>query len=56
MGKNCKKLEKKLNFIIKPHIRFKNEVGEQGTMFFKDNDNNFIELKAFKNDEMIFKK
>ena len=54
--KIAKKLEKKISFIINPHIRFKNQVGEQATMFFKDNDNNFIELKAFKNDEMIFKK
>jgi len=51
----AKKLKHKINFIIKPHIRFKNKIGEQATMFFKDIDNNFIELKAFKDDKMIFK-
>ena len=55
-NKISRTLKNKIDFIIKPQIRFKNKIGEQATMFFKDNDNNFIELKAFKDDKMIFKK
>jgi len=38
-------------FIIEPYIRFKGEVGEQGTMFFADPSGNALEFKAFKNIE-----
>ena len=59
--KNWEKLAQKLNklkikFIIKPHIRFKGEIGEQGTMFIEDPSNNILEFKSFKTDELIFKK
>jgi extradiol dioxygenase family protein len=37
------------HFIIDPYIRFKDEVGEQATMFFADPSGNFLEFKAFKN-------
>jgi len=35
-------------FVIEPYIRFKGEVGEQGTMFFCDPSGNALEFKAFK--------
>lgn len=38
-------------FLIEPYIRFKGEVGEQGTMFFKDPSGNAIEFKGFRNIE-----
>ncbi|MDG1543563.1 MAG: VOC family protein [archaeon] len=43
-----------IKFIIEPHIRFKDEAGEQATMFFRDPCGNALEFKAFKNDDMIF--
>ena len=42
------------DFVIKPHIRFKGEVGEQATMFFRDPSGNALEFKAFADDAMIF--
>ncbi len=49
------RLEKNnIEFIIKPHIRFKGEVGEQATMFFLDPSGNALEFKAFKDDASIF--
>ena len=47
---------KNIDFIIKPYIRFKGEVGEQATMFFLDPENNAIEFKAFKNINQLFEK
>jgi len=41
-------------FVIEPYVRFKGEVGEQGTMFFYDPSGNAIEFKSFKDFEMIF--
>jgi len=38
-------------FIIEPQIRFKGEVGEQGTMFFSDPTGNALEFKGLKNIE-----
>ena len=49
-----KNIKNKIQFIIEPHIRFKNKVGEQATMFFLDPDQNAIEFKAFKDDSQIF--
>jgi len=43
-------------FVIEPYIRFKGEVGEQATMFFKDPSGNAIEFKAFKNMASLFAK
>jgi uncharacterized protein len=34
-------------FEIEPHVRFKGEVGEQATMFFRDPSGNAVEIKAF---------
>ncbi len=41
-------------FLIEPQIRFKGEVGEQATMFFKDPSGNALEFKAFKDTRRIF--
>ncbi|MGN6580139.1 MAG: VOC family protein [Bordetella sp.] len=43
-------------FVIKPYIRFKGEVGEQATMFFLDPSGNALEFKAFKNMDSLFAK
>lgn len=45
-----------LEFIIEPHIRFKGEVGEQATMFFRAPSGNALEIKAFANIESLFAK
>jgi len=45
-----------ISFIIEPYIRFKNEVGEQATLFFKDPSGNALEFKAFKNMDQLFAK
>ena len=47
--------EKKINYVIKPNIRFKGQTGEQATFFIKDPSNNVLEFKAFQNDNKIFK-
>lgn len=41
-------------FGIKPHIRFKGQIGEQATMFFYDPSGNALEFKAFADDASIF--
>jgi len=50
----CRLKNLNVDFLIKPHIRFKDLKGEQHTLFIKDPDGNALEFKAFKNDEMIF--
>tara|TARA_B100000579_G_C22485675_1_gene690040 strand:- start:155 stop:583 length:429 start_codon:yes stop_codon:yes gene_type:complete len=47
-------LEKKVKFIIDPYIRFQGQKGEQATLFIADPSFNGIELKSFKEKEMIF--
>lgn len=47
---------KDIPFIIEPYIRFKGEMGEQATMFFKDPAGNALEFKAFKNLDQLFAK
>jgi extradiol dioxygenase family protein len=47
---------KGIEFIIEPYIRFKGEVGEQATMFFKDPSGNALEFKAFKDQSQLFAK
>lgn len=39
---------------IGPRVRFRGEVGEQGTVFVRDPSGNAIELKAFKDPAMLF--
>ena len=45
-----------IKFIIEPYIRFKGEVGEQATLFFKDPSGNALEFKAFRNIDQLFAK
>ncbi len=47
---------KGVEFVIEPHVRFKGEVGEQATMFFKDPSGNALEFKAFGDMSQIFAK
>ena len=44
----------KVKFVIEPGIRFKGQVGEQATMFFKDPSGNALEFKAFRDQSRIF--
>ena len=45
-----------VSFGIEPHIRFKGQVGEQATMFFKDPSGNALEFKAFADMQSLFAK
>lgn len=45
-----------INFIIEPHLRFKDAPGEQWTMFFKDPSGNNLEFKAMTKMENLFAK
>lgn len=45
-----------VRFLIEPHVRFKGQVGEQATMFFRDPSGNAIELKSFQDPARIFAK
>jgi extradiol dioxygenase family protein len=45
-----------VQFVIEPYIRFKGEVGEQGTMFFLDPSGNAIEFKAMAQPDRLFAK
>ena len=51
--KICNVLDKD-GFFIKPKVRFENMPGEQHTMFIKDPSNNFIEIKAFADQNKLF--
>jgi extradiol dioxygenase family protein len=52
--KLAERLRGKVKFIIEPGIRFRGQVGEQATMFFKDPSGNALEFKAFKDASRIF--
>lgn len=43
-----------VEFAMPPTIRFKGQVGEQATMFFRDPAGNALEMKAFADDAMLF--
>ncbi len=45
-----------VTFGIEPYVRFKGQVGEQATMFFKDPAGNALEFKAFKDLGQLFAK
>lgn len=47
---------KNVKFEIEPYIRFKGQIGEQGTMFFYDPSGNALEFKAFKDLTLLFAK
>lgn len=51
-----KLIQKNINFIIEPYIRFKGQVGEQATMFFEDPSGNALEFKAFNDLSQLFAK
>ena len=53
--KLAERLKGKVKFVIEPHIRFKDQVGEQATMFFKDPSGNALEFKAFRDQSNIFR-
>jgi hypothetical protein len=54
--KLAERLKSRVKFIIEPGIRFKGQVGEQATMFFKDPSGNALEFKAFKDRSRLFAK
>lgn len=43
-----------IDFIIEPHVRFKGEIGEQATMFFRDPSGNALEFKSFQDMNQVF--
>ena len=43
-----------LEFIIEPYVRFKGEVGEQGTFFIKEPSGNGVEFKTFRDMGRLF--
>jgi extradiol dioxygenase family protein len=47
---------KGVKFGIEPHVRFKGQVGEQATMFFRDPAGNALEFKAFRDKSKLFAK
>ena len=49
-------MDKGIEFIIDPYIRFKGLPGEQMTMFFYDPSGNALEFKSFKNISQLFEK
>jgi len=42
------------DFIIRPGVRFKGEVGEQATLFLRDPGGNALEFKAFADPARLF--
>ena len=56
--KNLKQrlIEKKIEFIDPPYIRFKGELKEQETMFIEDPNGNCMEIKTMKNPNTLFEK
>ncbi len=44
----------KVEFRIRPHVRFQGKVGEQATFFVLDPSGNALEFKAFKDQARIF--
>lgn len=45
-----------VTFVIEHHIRFPDRPGEQATFFLKDPSDNHLEIKAFRNIDMLFAK
>ena len=44
----------KIDFLVGPHIRFRGQTGEQGTLFIVDPAGNALEFKGFKNLNQLF--
>ena len=49
-------IQKKIQFIDPPYVRFKGEEKEQETMFIEDPNGNCMEIKTMKNPKILFKK
>ena len=49
-----KLVEEKIDFIVKPHVRYEGKTGEQLTMFVFDFSGNPIEFKSFSNNDELF--
>jgi extradiol dioxygenase family protein len=45
-----------VRFVIEPYIRFKGQMGEQATMFFRDPSGNALEFKSFRDRGQLFAK
>ncbi len=45
-----------IKFVIEPYVRFKDQPGEQATMFFLDPSGNALEFKAFADLKQVFAK
>jgi extradiol dioxygenase family protein len=43
-----------VKFRVQPHVRFKDQVGEQATFFLQDPSGNCLEFKAFKQPADVF--
>ena len=43
-----------VKFVIEPNVRFKDQPGEQATMFFRDPSGNALEFKAFADRGQLF--
>lgn len=41
-------------FLIEPHVRFRGEIGEQGTFFVQDPSGNALEFKSFRDRSKLF--
>lgn len=41
-------------FLIEPHVRFRGEIGEQGTFFVQDPSGNSLEFKTFRDSARLF--
>ena len=41
-------------FVIEPYVRFRGEVGEQGTFFIKEPSGNGVEFKSFRDISQLF--
>jgi uncharacterized protein len=41
-------------FVIEPHVRFPDQIGEQATMFLRDPSGNSLEFKSFKDPANLF--
>jgi len=42
--------------VIEPYVRFAGREGEQARLFVRDPSTNYLEVKAFRNIEMLFDK
>ncbi|MFW2405834.1 MAG: VOC family protein, partial [Gammaproteobacteria bacterium] len=45
-----------LEFVIAPHVRFRGQTGEQGTLFIRDPAGNALEFKGFSDLDQLFAK